>query len=456
MLSVTSRHLLTFGTTQVRDLLIVGMVLATLPFVLRHSWVGVLLWTWLSVMNPHKLAFGFAHDAPLAAIVAGVTLISLATSRDKLQIPWVPPVVVLVLFVVWMCLTTAFAIDPVGSWPQLSKVLKIQLMTVVALMVFKERKHIEFFVWINILSVGFYGFKGGIFTIMHGGRSKVWGPPGGFIEDNNALAVAIVMAIPLINYLRVTSNRLSVRFGLVVLMLLCALSALGSQSRGALLAILAMALILWYRSSQKPLLGIMIVIAASLLLAFMPASWEQRMGTIGTYEQDTSAMARLWAWEFCYNLANHRLLGGGFEIYNWANYLVYAPPQALAPQAAHSIYFSVLGEHGYVGLFLFLLIWGMTFRVAGMIREEARNRPDVLWVYFLAGMCQVSIVGYLVGGTFLSLAYFDLPYNILVILVVAQRWLREVPFKDEAMGTSGTANLVRSSETPSIAQPAQE
>ncbi len=211
--------------------------------------------------------------------------------------PWTPPVVVLLLFVVWMCLTTAFAIDPLGSWDQLNKVLKIQLMTVVALMVFQERKHIEL-VCLDQRSLDrFYGFKGGIFTILHGGGRAVWGPPGGFIEDNNALAVAIIMTIPLINYLRIVSTRPRVRFGLLVLMLLCAVSALGSQSRG-----------LYWQSRpwsgvvvsirSKGLVGVMIVTVASALLAFMPESWEERMGTIQNYEQDASAMARLWAWQF--------------------------------------------------------------------------------------------------------------------------------------------------------------
>lgn len=408
-----------------RDLLILGIVIAALPFVLRHTWIGVLLWTWLSVMNPHKLAFGFAYDAPLAAVVAAAVLLSLVITRDKLKMPWEPPVVVLFLFVLWMCVTTAFAINMAGSLEQLNKILKIQLMTAIALAALHERKQIELFVWINALSIGFFGFKGGIFTLTSGGGGRVWGPPGGFIEDNNALAVAIIMVIPLMNYLRMISVRPVVRWGLLTLMGLCGLSALGSNSRGALLAVAAMALVLWYRSPRKVVAGGMIAVVASALLAFMPDSWDMRMSTIKTYEEDSSAMSRLVAWRFCFNLANHRPLGGGFDIYDWAVYTVYAPPEATAPQAAHSIYFSVLGEHGYVGLALFLLIWWLAFRVARQIRSQSKGKLDVAWAHHLAGMCQVSLVAYLVGGAFLQLAYFDLPYNILIVLVLVQRSLRE-------------------------------
>ncbi|OHC80868.1 MAG: putative O-glycosylation ligase, exosortase A system-associated, partial [Rhodoferax sp. RIFCSPLOWO2_12_FULL_60_11] len=223
-----------------RDLLMLGIVLGALPFALRHTWIGILLWTWISIMNPHKLAWDFAQNAPWAAVVAGVTILSLFTTRDKLNMPWEPPVKVLFAFVIWMCVTTAFAFYPLISWEQLNKVLKIQLMTVIAFAALRERKHIELFIWVNILSIGFYGFKGGLFTLRGGGAERVWGPPGGFIEGNNELAVALVMVIPLMNYLRVVATRPWIRHGLLALMLLSAVSVFGSQSRGALLAVSAM------------------------------------------------------------------------------------------------------------------------------------------------------------------------------------------------------------------------
>lgn len=428
-----------------RDLLILGVVVGTLPFAIRHTWIAVMLWTWISLMNPHRLAWGFIQTAPIAAVAAGAALLSLFATRDKLRMAWAPPVTVLVLMVVWMCLTTVFAIDPAGSATQLNKVLKIQVMTVVAVMALQTRKQIDVFIWIIVLSIGYYGFKGGIHTILTGGASRVWGPPGGFIEENNALAVAVIMIIPLINYLRIVATRRLVQLGLLGLMLLCAISALGSQSRGGFLAILAMTMVLWYRSDRKVLHGIAIAIAAAAALAVMSTAWEDRMRTIETYQTDSSAQSRLGAWRFCFSVANSRLLGGGFELYSPINYAVYAPAENVGAPVAHSIYFSMLGEHGYVGLFLFLLIWWLTFRVAGQIRREARKRPDAAWAHTLAGMCQVSLVGYLVGGAFLQLAYFDLPFNIMVVLVVAQRCLREGAEKTTAsaigVGEQSTAAL---------------
>ena len=53
-----------------RDLLVIALVLLGAGAALRRPWVGVMLWTWLSIMNPHRFAWGWAYDAPLAAIAA--------------------------------------------------------------------------------------------------------------------------------------------------------------------------------------------------------------------------------------------------------------------------------------------------------------------------------------------------------------------------------------------------
>ncbi|EXI76736.1 MAG: putative O-glycosylation ligase, exosortase A-associated [Candidatus Accumulibacter sp. SK-11] len=436
------------GARLMRDLLLVGIFLAVLPFALRHTWIGVLLWTWLSLMNPHRLTFGFAYDAPFAATAAGVILLSLFLSRDKLRMPWSPPVIVLLLFVLWMCITTAFALNPSDSWNQLEKVLKIQVVTAIALMALHERRHIELFIWVNALSIGFYGFKGGLFTVLSGGGGRVWGPAGTFIADNNHLAVAVIMVIPLLNYLRSVATRPLVRHGLLLLMLLCALSALGSQSRGGFLAIAAMAMVLWYRSEKKLLGGLTIAIAAFGLLVFMPESWEQRMSTITAYEDDGSAMGRIRTWTFCANLAADRLTGGGFSIYNIENLAIWGAPGARSVHVAHSIYFSVLGEHGYIGLLLFVALWWLTFRESAKLRKVSRVQPELRWVFHLAGMCQVSLVGYLVGGAFLQLAYFDLPYNILVILVVTNRWVVAGHWKTDTTGAFGSAGPAQVASAP--------
>jgi probable O-glycosylation ligase (exosortase A-associated) len=279
--------------------------------------------------------------------------------------------------------------------------------------------------------------KGGIFTLASGGSSRVWGPPGGFIEGNNEIGLAIIIVIPLLNYLRLVSTRRSVRLALIAAMMLSAVAAVGTQSRGAFLAIAAMALVLWWRSPRKLVMGSVLAAVTVGVLTFMPAAWEARMRTIETYEGDRSAMGRINAWQMAINLANDRITGGGFESYLPGIFARYAPnPNDL--HAAHSIYFQVLGEHGWIGLALFCAIGAACFLQIRRIRRECVHRPELQWLYQLAGMIQVSMVGFAVGGAFLSLAYFDLPYNVLVILVACDRWMAEERWRTDRVGALGS------------------
>lgn len=434
----------------IRDILVTILVVGVLPYALMHPWIGINLWTWISIMNPHKLTWGFAYNAPFAAMAAGVTLISLFLTKDRVKLELNAIVVALLLFFAWMCLTTYAAIDRPDSMAQLNKVFKIQLMTLVAIAVLHEYRHLRAFVWVNAISIGFYGAKGGIFTLTTGGGERVWGPPGGFIEGNNELALALVVSIPLMYYLRLTSTNKWVRMALLGMMALSAVSALGTHSRGALLAIGAMAAVLWWRSPHKAAALVPIVVLGIGMLAFMPENWVARMNTIQDYESDGSAMGRIQAWETMVSIANSRPLGAGFSAYSQSIFNAYAPGEWPA-RAAHSIYFQVIGEHGWIGFALFMAIWILGWRFAARIRKQARKASAIREYAVLAAMIQVSLVGYAVGGAFLSLAYFDLPYNLLVMLIVAQR-LATAPV---AAGESATAGAGGRRGNPGWALPAR-
>jgi len=404
-----------------RDLLIGPLIVGLAAYGLLHPWVSILGWTWLSIMNPHAYSWRLS-SMPVAAAMAGATLLGLLISKDRRQFFVTRETVVLLLFMLWMCITLPFSFYFEQSYPLWNRVMKIDTMIIVAMVVLHSRRHLMALVWVLVGSIGFYGVKGGLFTLATAGAHRVWGPDGSYIEGNNEVALAIVMVIPLMRFLQLTAHLRWVRQGLSIAMLLSAVAALGSQSRGALLALGAMATVLWWRSDKKMMGMVILLVAGTAMLTFMPEQWWARMNTINTYEQDASAGGRINAWWMAWNLAKDNFFGGGFMIYEPNIFTMYAP-DPLDIHAAHSIYFMVLGEHGFIGLFLFLLLWLLVWLSANRLRVQAQKEPKAMWLSHLGAMCQVSLAGYAIGGAFLSLSYYDLPYNILILVVLGCRWL---------------------------------
>lgn len=418
-----------------RDLVVVAIVTLGCIAALKRPWIGILVWTWLSIMNPHRYSFGFAYTAPLAAMSAGTVMVGLLLMKDRDSPFKGTPVTIFVCFMGWITLSWLAGFDIESDYEQWKKVMKIDVMLIVALMVLRTKQHIIALMWVCAGSLALLGIKGGLFTLTTGGSGRVWGPPGSFIADNNEFALALVMTIPLLRFLQMQISGWWARHALSGAMVLCALSALGSQSRGALLAISAMTFVLWWRGKKKFGMAIALLIVAMPLIAFMPESWTERMSTIQTYEQDRSALGRISAWWTAWGISKNHLFGVGFNAARPELVAMYSPYPDYV-HAAHSIYFQVLGNHGFIGLFLFLGIWITTWYSAGWLRTQRNVPVQAQWTADLGAMCQVSMAGYAVGGAFLSLAYFDLPYEIMVMVVLTRIWVKKRSWETEPVPAS--------------------
>jgi len=430
-----------------RDVLLAIIIFGSVPFILRRPWIGVMMWVWVSLMSPHRLTYGFAFDMPFALVIAAAVFLGLLISPDKGKFPVNGITICLVFMTIWMTLSTIFAIYPAEAWVQWEKVAKIQIMNLVCLYILNSEKHLRLLVYVTALSIGFYGVKGGLFTIQGGGGERVWGPEGSFINDNNALALAIVMVMPLLYYLGTQSKKIYMKWGFFAAVGLCAFSALGSHSRGGLLAMGSMGVFLWLKSKQKVSVGIGMAIVAPLAISLMPEKWFERMNTITEYEEDGSAMGRINAWLMALNLIKDRpLVGGGFELYSFETFARWAPnPEAM--HSSHSIYFQMLGEHGIPGFLLFILIWMFTWKLAKGVIKDCGKDPELRWIRDLCAMVQVGLVGFAVGGAFQNLAYFDLEYYMATMVILSRSCVDRVLAKRAASthqpGKSGKAGQLR-------------
>jgi probable O-glycosylation ligase (exosortase A-associated) len=230
------------------------------------------------------------------------------------------------------------------------------------------------------------------------------------IEDNNNLALAMVMMLPIINYLRVTTANPYIRWGSLAALLLTVVAIVGTYSRGGFVGLIVVGFAFFMLSKHKIAALLSAVIVVGAVIAFAPPDWKARMGTIEGYERDGSAQGRIEAWATSWNLAVDRpLVGGGFAaIEQKAISSKYRESGQAIARAPHSIYFQVLGDHGFVGFAIYLGVVFVAIANLFQVGQQTRGREDLEWANMLSRMLLIGYAGFLVAGSFLSMAYYDM------------------------------------------------
>lgn len=403
------------------------LLFASLAFIVvmtpRRPFIGAIGWVLFGIMNPHRLTWGAAYSFPFSQVIALTTLLGLFLNLKKYKLKGGAAAVVLVIFFCWACVTTVFAFHFSESVEYLGRVLKIYAMTFVLLMLTTSRAEVIQLVGALAISLGFYGAKGGLFVVATGGSYMVNGPPDSMMDGNNSLGVGLVMVIPLMYFLFQQLSNKWLRRTLLASMVLCVISVLGAYSRGAMLAISTMGMLLWIRGKNKLIILLGVIAFAAVAIPAMPSRWVAKMDTLQGYKGDESAMFRLYTWETAYNIGKDRFpLSGGFEWQGREISAKYSPLPTLV-LVPHSIYFQVIGDHGFIGLAIYLVFWICVWRQCGWLRRHGRLKPERQWAFQLGSMVQVSLAGYAVGGAFLDLAYWDLPYYLWASVAAAKHVL---------------------------------
>jgi putative inorganic carbon (HCO3(-)) transporter len=436
----------------VRDLILLAALLGVIPLILRTPVVGLLVWIWITLMNPQREVYGALQGFQLNMYIAALTAMAWAVSKERKVVPLNLLTMAFLLFAAWTCLTTYNAVVRPYSYPLWDRTMKSLVLAFAVMTLANSRARIQGVLWMMVLSIGYYTVKGAGFVLLTGGHNHVYGPENTMIADNNSLGLILIVLLPLMNYLRVTTRVGATRLVMLGVIVCDFLAIFGTYSRGALVALAAAGAANAVRSRSGILLVLLGAVLVAFVPAFLPSGWTERMSTIQSADKDESFNGRISAWKTSYHIAASRPLGGGFSsIDNTQVVQQFATPGGLTEgKAAHSIYFQVLGDHGFVGFALYLFVlaaaWVNTFSVL----NASRARPDLAWAGQLARMIQVSLVAFLVGGAALSMAYYD---GILILFALTASLL-QVARKPATRDADAAAPRWRQAEAAPSPEPA--
>ncbi len=407
--------------------------MALLPLSLMSAHVGVLLWVWVALLSPNELLNGFMAGVPFNKIVALTTVCLMFISREKKDAYLDTVLVLLLLLGLSATISWIMSLAPSDEGTDLyEKLIKEIVLAFIITAVMTTRHRIHLLVLTVVLSLGFLAVKEGLISILTVGGHKIIGS--GSVGDNNSLATALLMIIPLMFYLARYSAVRAVRMALLAAAGLAVITVIMTFSRGGFVGLMVLGGFV-VKNGRNKLASLAAIAAAGVLIYLLaPDAWFERLSTIKDADNDGSFMGRVVAWKMSLLIAfDHPLFGGGPHAVQhlavWNTYkpllptvdFVTTPPPDVFPHAAHSIYFEILGDLGFVGLFLFLSVIGVSLWNCRWIVRATRGRPELAWARDLARLSQVSLVIYLVTGAALSMGYFELVYVLVALLSRCRR-----------------------------------
>jgi probable O-glycosylation ligase (exosortase A-associated) len=305
---------------------------------------------------------------------------------------------------------------------------KIILMSAVISAYLTDLKRLRLFLLVVAVSLGFYGFKGGIFSLGTQGQFMVWGPGNSIIGANNNLGLALNMVLPVFWYLAKAETNAWAKRVLQICFLLTIPAIMFTYSRGSFIGLaVVIAFMIWKGKHRILSVGLVLVLSL-LILAFLPQRWVDRTNSTLTYEQDSSATSRLDNWRFCWKLALDRpWTGGGFQFFTLETVNRYDPDFVRKygkTWDTHNIYLGVLAGHGFPAFVVFMIMIIFTFDSCRRLKKKARENPQVAWIALYSDLVQVALAGWAVNGLFVNMEYFELPYHLVAITAALKVILR--------------------------------
>ena len=407
--------------------------MAAIPLSFLSPVAGVSFWVWDALLSPTELVYSFMASVPTNKLAAFATLFGIF-SKPKDWDFYLDKVGVLLLAlsisttISWTAALTSWDVDT----ELYLKVIKEIVLAFVLMYLLKPQRWMHVCAFLVVISISFLGVKEGLISLLTVGGHKIIGSRA--IGDNNQLAAALIVVVPLLIFLYKQVESKTIRNGLLVALVLNVITVMMTLSRGGFVGLLCLAFL--YLTSSKQRARAILVMSGFAIVLYMvaPEAWFTRVDTINEATDDSSFMGRVIAWKISWLIAkDNPLFGGGMHAVQhgpvWFRYSLQlpelawipTPPPDINPHAAHSLVFEVLGDLGFVGLGIYTLLFATSYIYLSKTLRLCRNRPELNWVSDLAQSIKFSLILYFITGLLLSVAYFEL---LFILFAFSSRCFR--------------------------------
>lgn len=409
-----------------RDLLVFVLFIGVLPQCYLRPWVGLMAFSFLAYNRTQDLTWGFARSLPISQFIALATLagwltveprpLSVRDPRNRVQ--WL-----LWLVIGVSIFANEFRYDVQWNrYVELGKVILIAQLTAAFIV---NRARLRQMMAVIACALGFFGLKNGLLFCL-GSRTIIG--PGGMMKDNNDLALALVMNIPVLWYMapefgKNFKNGQIWYLGTRVVTFFTVLAIASTGSRGGALSLATATFMMAMKTRWKVPAIAGVATIAFLGLTFAPAEYKDRLSTLtfDVSKMDESAKGRIASWMVATNMikANPVLgIGQNNMVFEYPKYTkgVYTSPNVkvkkVVHRVAHNSYFQIWAESGTIAYAMWMFMILSTIWFMRRLESQVKGTDDD-WVLNYSRAIECMFYSFLVGATFLNRAHFDLIYQVI-------------------------------------------
>lgn len=433
-----------------RDVAFIAFLFAFIGIGFRKPFLFVLCFCYIDIVAPQKLSYYLINAIPVSQILFLLAIAGWFAVDDKRDSRFSARQILMLMLLGYCGLTTMQADFPVEAQEKWSWVWKALVWAIFLPLVLRTKLRIEALVLVMLLSAASIAISGGIKTAAGGGG---YGNLQLLLDENYGLYEGSIMSsvaiaiIPLILWYRnhgtIFPPEWRVSLFCFALIFACILIPIGTQARTGLVCIAVLAILMLRTVKNR-----MLYLAAAAMLAvssipFLPDTFTERMSTIRDHRSDESASTRVAVWKWTWDYAKENPFGGGFEAYRQNEVRVEKTATKFDPdkpsegaattytdrsRAYHNSYFEMLGEQGYPGLALWLLL-----HISGLIQMERlyrryikTRRAEEQWIAPLARALQNGHIIYLAGSMFVGIAFQPFIYMMLALQIGLGTYIRRL------------------------------
>jgi probable O-glycosylation ligase (exosortase A-associated) len=345
---------------------------------------------------------------------------------------------------VWITLTMVWAEAPAAGWGKWDWAFKSIVFSAFIPLVIRSRVQIEAFAQAYVFSLAANFIPFGLKTLITGGGyGQNLGLLGGNsgLSEGGLLSTLCLMAVPLALFLGKHGQLLPkmrwVTLAYFGIASLAVVTALGTFERSALIGLVVLATYMLSRSQHKIRFGLLLAACGLVLVYITSSRWTERISTIGDYAEESSALVRLLVWRWTFNYAVSHPLGGGFAAY-LIDFVELPDGTVQFGRAFHSIYFELLGEQGWVGLGMFLVLSGTTILGLRRMARRVRQVPEMAWCADMSDALQSALMVFLTAGAFVGIAFQPMYWYFIAMSISLREYVHRVEQQQAQGDATGT------------------